>query len=262
MDDKSPSPRHFGLIGHPITHSQSPRLFAEAHPTTRDTYTLIESDSFEEAFNIFKEKYDAVNVTAPFKELAFEASQRHDSLSALSGAANLLVKIDGEIKSYNTDVEGVMKCIFKAIGKKAEEGSLKDDLSTFSTLVIGMGGAGKAAALASLYLGLKTTITNRTESKALEFINRITRKRTFDISASPYSEIVHSVKENQIIIYTVPIRIEALAQCDFSDKIVLEANYRNPSITPELIKKTTLYIDGKEWLLYQGEATWKIITSC
>ena len=58
----------FGLIGHPINHSQSPALFAAAYPGGEHSYELIEEPDFDKAYARFLEGYDAVNVTTPFKE--------------------------------------------------------------------------------------------------------------------------------------------------------------------------------------------------
>ena len=61
--------KKFGLIGHPIAHSLSPALFKAAFGG-RYTYDLIEEEDFEKAYGRFLEEYDAINVTAPFKESA------------------------------------------------------------------------------------------------------------------------------------------------------------------------------------------------
>ena len=255
MDTNKEAVKHFGLIGYPINHSLSPELFKEAHPNTLSTYDLIEKPTFQEAFSIFKERYDAVNVTAPYKEPAFLASDEHDSSSSIIEATNLLVKEGNHIKSYNTDVEGVMECISKGIERHLASGNTKGD--KISTLIIGAGGAGKAAALASLNMGLPTVILNRSDKKAFEFADRLALTHSFEISAVPFTEIQSAIHNSQIIIYTIPDYIEVLADCDFSEKIIIEANYRNPSISPSFIKKATLYLSGKEWLKAQAEATWK-----
>lgn len=60
----------FGLTGHPIGHSLSPALFRAGYDG-RYPYELIETADFEEAYGRFLEEYDGINVTAPFKELAY-----------------------------------------------------------------------------------------------------------------------------------------------------------------------------------------------
>ena len=54
----------FGLIGDPISHSQSPELFRRAY-YGKYCYDLIEGKYFEESYSKFLKGYEAINVTAP-----------------------------------------------------------------------------------------------------------------------------------------------------------------------------------------------------
>lgn len=250
------STKHFGLIGHPISHSQSPALFYQYHPGTQDTYELIETPDFEEAISIFRDRYDAINVTAPFKERAFLEADTLERDCELCGATNLLKKEGTRIKGYNTDIDGVMRTIAAHCGE-AQYGR--------SALIIGCGGAGKAAAVAMAKLGCKVTIANRTLRKGELFAERLISIGGFDnIDAVPIERAIAIADLYDFIIYTLPAAIEGLSRIDFSDKVVLEANYRDPQITSEHIKKTTLYLSGKEWLFHQAQAAWDIFytTSC
>lgn len=234
------------LIGHPISHSKSPLLFKELRPKWQ--YDLIETPDFQEAINIFKSSYDAINVTAPFKEEAFKIADKHDPLCAKTGATNLLVKEKGIIKAYNTDVYGVSECLKKSIEKYH-----KTYCQTLEkVIIIGCGGSGKAAAIASIEMGLPTTIINRNEQKAIELKNHIP-----EINISQISEIKEAIKENNIIIYTLPISITELETIDFSKKIIIEANYQSPVLSDHISK---LYIGGEFWLRKQAEAAAEIIS--
>lgn len=248
--------RHFGLIGHPISHSQSPALFYENHPGTEDRYDLIETPDFDEAISIFKRDFDAINVTAPFKERAMLAADTLEKECELCGATNLLKKVNGGIRGYNTDIDGVYRTIAAHSGE-AQYGR--------SALVIGCGGAGKAAAIAMAKLGCKVTIANRSLRKGELFAQRLISIGGYDrIDAVSLEKAVEIADLYDFIIYTLPVAIEGLSKIDFGDKVVLEANYRDPQITPSIIKETTLYISGKEWLLHQAVSAWDIFytTSC
>ncbi len=137
----------FGLIGYPIAHSLSPRLFTAAYDG-RFAYELIETDDFAMAWQTFLDGYKAINVTAPFKGDAF---QRADILSPECervGATNLCVKTDQGINAYNSDYLGVKSLIEGLSGTAA---------------VIGYGGAGKAAMAAAEDVGLKTKLYRHNE---------------------------------------------------------------------------------------------------
>ena len=95
----------YGLIGDPIKGSGSPALFEAAYKGVKGgeySYDLIEGGDFEKSFQRFIDEYAAVNVTAPFKELAYSkvlemARRGEGSISGpvvRIGATNLLVKGD------------------------------------------------------------------------------------------------------------------------------------------------------------------------
>ena len=98
--------KRFGLIGHPIAHSLSPALFKAGYDG-RYPYELIETADFEEAYTRFLEGYDGINVTAPFKELAYAKAEILTDECKTIGATNLLVKTPEGIKAYNSDYLGV-----------------------------------------------------------------------------------------------------------------------------------------------------------
>ena len=103
--------KKFGLIGHPIAHSLSPALFKAAYGD-RYTYDLIEGDDFEASYGKFLEEYDAINITAPFKELAYRKADLKSIECEAIGAANILTKnADGQISADNSDVMGVIGAI-------------------------------------------------------------------------------------------------------------------------------------------------------
>lgn len=123
----------FGIIGYPVAHSMSPRLFHAAY-CGKYPYDLIEEESFDKAWERFAAGYKAVNVTAPFKVLA---ASRADVLSPeveRIGAANILVNTPNGVRAYNSDYLGVKALLPKNCG---------------SIAVIGLGGAGKAALAAA-----------------------------------------------------------------------------------------------------------------
>ena len=99
----------FGLIGHPIAHSLSPALFKAGYDG-RYPYELIETADFEEAYQRFLDGYDGINVTAPFKELAFAKADILSEECQAVKATNLLVKTPEGIKAYNSDYLGVRMC--------------------------------------------------------------------------------------------------------------------------------------------------------
>ena len=237
----------FGLIGHPIAHSLSPALF-RAGFDGKYPYELIETPDFEQAYARFLNGYDAINVTAPFKELAFAKADILSEECRNIKATNLLVKTPDGVKAYNSDYLGVRMWLEEVRAETSED---------LKVLVVGMGGAGKAAAEAARSLGMDLTLMNRT---------------VHDESIRPLDEFCSHFRRADVIIYNIPAaipEINNLTDNDFTPgkaKFILEANYRNPSFDTSFIKRMTgtnplaRYSGGKTWLLYQAVTGYEIFT--
>ena len=238
----------FGLIGHPIAHSLSPALFKAGYEG-RYPYELIEGEDFEESYRKFLEEYDGINVTAPFKELAFAKADILSPECESVGATNLLVKTPLGVKAFNSDFLGVRMWLEEVAAEVLTE--------KISVLIVGLGGAGKAAAAAAASLGMKVVRMNRTVR---------------DEKTRPLDDFKECFKEADIIIYNIPTAIQAINELTDKDfkpgkpKFILEANYKDPSFGKEILAKMQTanplarYTGGKTWLLYQAVTGYEIFT--
>lgn len=227
--------KKFGLIGDPISHSASPALFASAYGG-RWPYELIEGADFEASWQRFLDEYQAINITAPFKEDAFRKVAECGVLGndiRVIGAINIAVKeADGKIHGYNSDYLGVMKV-------------LRDHgFGTGSTVVIaGFGGAGKAAAAAAKALGCDVVVCNRT-------------RYTPDIRPLEELSVLAGVADILIYSLAVPIpELDAISAPEAGPRAILEANYREPCLAGR-----PGYIPGTEWHLAQAETGYPLMT--
>ena len=261
----------FGLIGHPIEHSLSPALFKAGYDG-RYPYELIQTADFEEAYARFLADYDGINVTAPFKELAIKKADILSEECQAIGATNLLIKTPEGIKAHNSDYLGVRLWLtmvsdgLKSVlppWPQGEGHSTKSGKGFFSehqiprVLIVGLGGAGKAAAQAAMSLGCEVILMNRTQ---------------YSEEIRPLSEFREAFKTTDILIYNLPVRLpelDLLGPDDFIEgqpKYILEANYRNPSFDKELIDRLqaihpqTEYTRGETWLLLQALTGYEIFT--
>ena len=133
----------FALIGHPVAGSLSPRLIAAAY-NGRHSYDLLDFEHFDDAWKAFVEGYDGINVTAPFKQDAFARVDELSPQARATGAVNLVVRQADGFVGYNTDVDGVVMAL-KETGIAFKE-----------ALVVGTGGAARAAVYAAQLLGSNT----------------------------------------------------------------------------------------------------------
>lgn len=249
----------FGLTGHPIGHSLSPALFRAGYDG-RYPYELIETADFEEAYGRFLEEYDGINVTAPFKELAYAKADILSEECRMIGATNLLVKTPEGIKAYNSDYLGVRMWLCEVA-----------DTTPVKALIVGLGGAGKAAAVAAASLGMSCILMNRDMSKAEAMADKLGAMKV-KADVRPLSGFRNAFKEADIIIYNIPAAIpdlNILADSDFNPgnpKFILEANYKDPSFGKDLIARMKAgnplaqYTEGRTWLLYQALTGYEIFT--
>jgi len=229
--------KKFGLIGYPISGSQSPRLFAE-FTGGQYAYDLIEEPTFEKAWKCFIDGYDAVNVTAPYKVEACERASELSPECEIIGAANILVKKGPKsVVAYNSDYSAVSLIILDI---------LKELPAARTCAVVGAGGAAKAALVAALEMGLKCSMYNRTVSKAAEFAESISS--FFGPKRKVATLPLEGVVEADIVIYAIPAALPEGVSVKAS--YVLEANYVSPSLEGGEYR----YIPGINWLERQASA--------
>ena len=228
--------RKFGLVGCGIGGSLSPEIFRAAYPDFQ--YDLIDTPDFGEAMRIFESGYEAVNVTAPFKMKAFGYADETDEVSRRIGAVNILVHRDGKTVGYNSDYLAVKRMLLNQASQV--EGGV---------LVVGCGGAGKAAAVAAYDCGFRTVVANRSVDKAAEFC-----RRNPGLECAPLEEIPALIESCGIVIYTLPVSIPCASLISGNDRLVkIEASYTSPSLSG------THYHGGREWLSLQAEDGYRLM---
>lgn len=155
----------YAVIGHPISHSQSPlihRLFAQATGQALD-YTAIEAalDGFAATVDAFRAGGGrGVNVTVPFKLQACAYADEVSERARIAGAANALAFDGPRCRADNFDGIGLVRDIAVNLGRT---------IAGCRVLLLGAGGAARGvlqpllqAAPAALF------IANRNAAKAVE----------------------------------------------------------------------------------------------
>ena len=153
----------FGVMGHPIAHSQSPFIHhAFASQTGIELEyekILVPTDGFTQAVEqFFDQGGRGLNITVPFKQDAYELAQAHLSeRAALAGAVNTLWLHDDALHGCNTDGTGLV----------ADLNRLNHPPDGKRVLILGAGGAARGAIPALLENRCKKLhIANRTSARA------------------------------------------------------------------------------------------------
>jgi shikimate dehydrogenase len=104
--------------------------------------------------------YTGLNVTIPHKLAALELADTATDAAAAIGAANTLSFDDGGVEADNTDAGGLLDALHEVPrGKRA--------------LVLGAGGAGRAAVWALREAGAEVAVWNRTAERAAELAREL-----------------------------------------------------------------------------------------
>jgi shikimate dehydrogenase len=147
-----------GVLGFPVAHSRSPAIqnaaFAAVGLDWRYVKLPVRPELFEATVRgLPGSGYRGVNVTIPHKLAALDVADSASSAARAIGAANTLTFADGRIAGDNTDAAGLLD----ALGRPVEG---------LDALVLGAGGAGRAAVWALREAGADVAVWNRTAERA------------------------------------------------------------------------------------------------
>jgi shikimate dehydrogenase len=149
-----------GVLGFPVGHSRSPAMmnaaFAELGLDWRYLKLPVSPEHFEQAVRALPGSgYRGANVTIPHKLAAHDlADDLSDAARAIGAVNTLSFADDGRVAGDNTDAGGLLDAIGDPVPPTA--------------LVLGAGGAARAAAWALAHAGAEVTVWNRTPERAAE----------------------------------------------------------------------------------------------
>ena len=151
--------KRYGLIGHPLKHSQSRFYFNEKfeYLGLDCLYQHFDIKSLDELHDI-RAKYPDLcgfNVTIPYKESIIALLDEIDPVAKEVGAVNVVTITDGKLKGYNTDVYGFEQLLERAIKNR----------DTSHALVLGTGGASKAVQYVLKQKGILYSTVSRNATK-------------------------------------------------------------------------------------------------
>lgn len=218
--------RRFGIIGHPLKHSQSRFLFNEKfkYEGLDCNYQNFDLKRVEEIREMMERYPDlsGFNVTIPYKESIIPLLDEMDAVAQEVGAVNVVKVSEGRLIGFNTDVYGFEKLLERATANRSIE----------HALVLGTGGASKAVQ----YVLRQRNIPSFTVSRSAE-------KGDFT-----YDTLTDEIlKENHLIINATPLGM--FPQMDDFPDLHYQALSRN-HILIDLIynpKETAFMVLGKSW---------------
>ena len=159
--------KRLAVLGRPVEHSLSPPMhsaaLAEMGLAGEWSYEAIDvaPEDFERLVRTLPGAgFAGVNVTIPHKRAALEVADTASEATRAIGAANTLSFLGGRIAAENTDAPGLIA-------------ALPDAPGGLRTLVLGAGGAARAAVFALAEAGAAVSVWNRTAARAQELAREL-----------------------------------------------------------------------------------------
>jgi shikimate dehydrogenase len=249
------------VLGYPVSHSRSPAMqnaaLAALGMDHEWSYGAIEvpPEGFEaEVRRLAGGDYAGVNVTVPHKAAALAAADVVDEVAEGIGAANTLSFTEAGIVADNTDARGLFNSLPPSL-------SDWDALEGRRALVLGAGGAARAAIWAIDGAGAKVDVWNRTTSRAAAVCE--------DIGGVPVSEPIQG--EYDLIVNTTAVGLRGedpfqhlpLERERFDPRqVVVDMVYgdRPSALLEAAAAAGATTVDGLEVLVQQGALSLEIWT--
>ncbi|WP_348268373.1 shikimate dehydrogenase [Edaphobacter paludis] len=243
----------YGVAGNPIGSSLSPAMMNAAfrRETVNAVYLALQTQKLTDLLKLVQEiPIQGISVTMPLKEEIMAHLAKTDPLSTKIGACNTVLRApDGKLYGFNTDVAGITGPLEKRLSLRGAK-----------VLVVGAGGAARAAVFGVRDKGADVFILNRTPETAQK-LARQSGSKTIKKDALPKTSF-------DVIINATPLGMagqkgaQMLEAKDLNTKLVFDLVY-NPVETPLLRmarQQSIPIITGVEMFVQQGARQFEIWT--
>ncbi|HET9406446.1 MAG TPA: shikimate dehydrogenase [Candidatus Sulfotelmatobacter sp.] len=180
--------RVYGVAGDPVAHSLSPALMNAAfrRENVNAVYLALHAKTLKDLMTCVREiPIHGISVTMPYKESIIAYLDNTDSHTTKIGACNTVVRAqDGKLYGFNTDTAGIVRPLERRL----------PSLEGARILVLGAGGAARAAVFGLKERGAEVYILNRTLGPAQK-LARSARARTLkrqDIKKLAFDVIINA----------------------------------------------------------------------
>ncbi len=237
-----------GLIGHPVSHSKSPQIFAEKFELAKRSdleYRLFDLDHVSDFLTLTQNNPGIVglNVTVPYKKTIVPLLDELTEEAKEIGAVNTIVKVNNRWIGDNTDAWGFSRSIQPFLKGRHER-----------ALIFGNGGASKAVAYSLKKLGVSYHIISRSGSKT---------------AGATYKDLTtEAIKHHLLLINCTPVGMTPLENSFLEipydgiseNHLVVDLVY-NPETTQLMTfarQRGAVAMNGKDMLRLQAEKSWEV----
>ncbi|MBV8070249.1 MAG: shikimate dehydrogenase [Acidobacteriaceae bacterium] len=243
----------YGVIASPVAHSKSPLIHNRAFHARRVDAVylpfLVQAQQLSDWMKLASSlPVSGFSVTIPHKQRILRHLDVVEPLARRIGAVNTVWRKGGKWRGTNTDADGVLKPLCKHLRP-----------ANSSVLIVGYGGAARAAAFALSDARAHVTITGRNATTAQSLARAVKGEAVTlaDSQRRHYDALLHATPVGMF---------PDVKQCIFDDRIpadiVLDMVY-NPhetALLKEAKRQGCKVISGTEMLLEQAASQFEIWT--
>jgi 3-dehydroquinate dehydratase / shikimate dehydrogenase len=158
--------RVYGVAGDPVAHSLSPAIMNAGfrRENVNAVYLALHAKTLKDLLACVREiPIHGLSITMPYKETILPYLDNTDSHTTKIGACNTVVRAqDGKLYGFNTDTSGVVRPLERRLST----------LQGAKILVLGAGGAARAAVFGLAERGAEVFILNRSMEAAKKLARR------------------------------------------------------------------------------------------
>jgi len=244
--------RVYGVAGDPVAHSFSPVIMNTAlrRENVNGVYLALHAKTLKDLLTCVREiPIHGLSITMPYKEAILKHLDNTDSHTTKIGACNTVVRAqDGKLYGFNTDTAGVVRPLEQRL-----------PLEKAKVLVLGAGGAARAAVFGLKERGAEVWILNRTVGPAKKLARQA---RARSIKRADLKKVTFDVIINATPVGMGNTRESPLNENEINARYVFDMVY-DPAET-RLIKmakeKGAQVIPGIEMFVHQAARQFEIWT--
>jgi 3-dehydroquinate dehydratase / shikimate dehydrogenase len=242
----------YGVAGDPVAHSLSPQMMNAAfrRENVNAVYLALHAKSVSDLLRCVQEiPIHGLSVTMPYKEELVEHLDNSDALTQRVGACNTVVRAqDGKLYGFNTDVAGVVQPLEQ-----------RTNLTGAKVLVLGAGGAARAAVFGVKARGAEVFILNRSAAPAQKLARQAKAKviKRTDLKKLSFDIIINATPVGMSDPKSSPLNEKEIKAKYVMDMVYMEEETRFVRLAQA---QGATVIPGREMFVYQGARQFEIWT--
>jgi 3-dehydroquinate dehydratase/shikimate dehydrogenase len=245
--------RVYGVVGAPIAHSLSPAIMNAAfrRENVNAVYLGLHAKTLKDLLTCVREiPIHGISVTMPYKEAILPHLDNTDAHTTKIGACNTVVRAqDGKLYGFNTDAAGIVRPLERRL----------NTLEGARILVIGAGGAARAAVFGLKERGSEVYILNRSAAPAKKLAHQA---RARIVKRPDLKKLAFDVIINATPVGMGNLRESPLLEQEINARYVFDMIYDPPETRFLKLAKErgAQAIPGIEMLVHQAARQFEIWT--